>query len=522
MKNMVLVLGFILSSVGFWAQQPAMQQPAQPEPQIAATNLATRVSAPSESDIYCGGFVTNQPVPSNTFIAGGLNTPQQTRYSGHEFIYLSGAGFQEGQRFSIVRHLRELNQSSTRGRESAMLNVGYHQNLLSGLGEAYGELGRVRVTSVRGPVAIAQVELSCDSFLQGDLAVPFVERPRPAFHRPVPFDRFAPANGKLMGRIVMAREFDTILGNHNKVYLNVGADQGVKVGDYFRAVRTYPEVLEDRVDAVSFKAKVYDDSQKYPPAFPTARLQELPRRSLGEMIVLNVTPKTSTAMVTMAVEDIHIGDKVEMEEELPPLPAPAAPAANPPSISCSASPATIRVGERSTITCDAASPDNRPLTFTYTATRGQLTPRDNRAMLDTRDAGPGPISVQATVSDDRNLTAAASTDVNVEALPATPVARKLNELQFAHNSARVDNRAKAILDDVALQMQREPDSSLGLVSYTEEKEADRLANQRSQNVSLYLTKEKGIDAKRVQAGPGQKGGRKTDVWALPPGTSVPQ
>ena len=49
---------------------------------------------------------------------------------------------------------------------------------------------------------------------------------------------FCPSNGKASGRIVLAKDFDLLLGNGSKIYMNVGANQGVKVGDYFRAVRT--------------------------------------------------------------------------------------------------------------------------------------------------------------------------------------------------------------------------------------------------------------------------------------------
>ena len=75
-----------------------------------------------------------------------------------------------------------------------------------------------------------------------------------------------PSNGKASGRIVLAKDFDLLLGTGSKVYMNVGANQGVKVGDYFRAVRTYEADLRDPVDSLSFKASTTEDTQKYPPS----------------------------------------------------------------------------------------------------------------------------------------------------------------------------------------------------------------------------------------------------------------
>jgi hypothetical protein len=46
----------------------------------------------------------------------------------------------------------------------------------------------------------------------------------------------------------------------------VGANQGVKVGDYFRAVRTYDADLNDPVDSLSFKAAIAEDTQKKTPS----------------------------------------------------------------------------------------------------------------------------------------------------------------------------------------------------------------------------------------------------------------
>ncbi len=45
----------------------------------------------------------------------------------------------------------------------------------------------------------------------------------------------------------------------------------------------------------------------------------------------------------------------------------------PPTISCSANPTTIKPGESSTITCVGMSPQNRRLTYSYTATGGSVT-----------------------------------------------------------------------------------------------------------------------------------------------------
>jgi hypothetical protein len=42
---------------------------------------------------------------------------------------------------------------------------------------------------------------------------------------------------------------------------------------------------------------------------------DLPRRAVGEVVVLNVTPTSSSAMVVFALEDVYAGDSVELDEQ---------------------------------------------------------------------------------------------------------------------------------------------------------------------------------------------------------------
>jgi hypothetical protein len=107
--------------------------------------------------------------------------------------------------------------------------------------------------------------------------------------------------------------------------MNVGGNQGVKVGDYFRAVRTYEADLRDPVDSLSFKASTTDDTQKHPPTIEGSmfarskgsviHVADMPRRAVGEIVVINTTPTTSTGMLVFALEDVHVGDHVELDQQ---------------------------------------------------------------------------------------------------------------------------------------------------------------------------------------------------------------
>jgi len=275
-----------------------------------------RVQTPTNADLYCAGFISKQLMPNANFVAGGLQTPNTTKFVNGDMVYLSGSGYQAGQQYTILRELRDPNKYE--------LFDGQH-NLIKAMGQPYAELARVKVIDTRSKTAVAQIEFSCDPVNPGDIAVPFAEKPAVSFHSSVRFDRFAPSNGKLSGRIAMAKDFDAELGTGAKIYLNVGASQGVKVGDYFRAVRPYESDLKDPVDSLSFKASTAEDTQKELPSIepkPMTRTKgavihvaDLPRRALGEVVILSTTATTSTGMVVFALEDMHVGDNVEMDEQ---------------------------------------------------------------------------------------------------------------------------------------------------------------------------------------------------------------
>ena len=212
----------------------------------------------------------------------------------------------------------------------------------------------------------------------------------------------------------------------------------------------------------------------------------------------------------------------------------------PPTISCSANPSTVNPGDSSTITSQGVSPQNRPLTYSYSATAGQISGTTNTATLATAGAPAGAITVTCNVADDKGQTATTTTTVTVNAPPApAPKTQTLCDITFDRDKkrpARVDNEAKACLDDVTLNAQRSADASLVLVgnsaadatattgkhgrhSKMAAMTPEKLAAQRAVNTKDYLVKEKGIDASRISVRTGTKGTNEVDNYLVPAGAT---
>ena len=197
---------------------------------------------------------------------------------------------------------------------------------------------------------------------------------------------------------------------------------------------------------------------------------------------------------------------------------------DPPTISCSSNPSTVQPGDPVTITAQGVSPQNRPLTYSYSATAGTITGNTGTATLSTASTPPGPITITCTVVDDLGKTATNTTSVSVNAPPApvAPLTRDLCAVSFERDHKRperVDNEAKGCLDTIALDMQREPTSHLVIVGNYGPNEKPEAGARRSMNVRQYLINEKGFDPERFNVRVGTNSGRTVSDTFVPEGAT---
>jgi hypothetical protein len=211
----------------------------------------------------------------------------------------------------------------------------------------------------------------------------------------------------------------------------------------------------------------------------------------------------------------------------------------PPTVSCSANPSTVNPGDPSTITASGVSPQNRPLTYSYSATAGSISGNTPTATLTTTGVAPGTITVTCNVVDDKGQTASANTSVTVNAPPPVvkPETKSLCSINFDRDKrrpTRVDNEAKACLDDIALSAQQDPNAKLAIVGNSapieehvrrrrhenaEQEAADRAA-ERAVNEKEYLVTEKGIDASRISVYTGTAGTDTSNTTLIPDGATL--
>jgi PKD repeat protein len=205
----------------------------------------------------------------------------------------------------------------------------------------------------------------------------------------------------------------------------------------------------------------------------------------------------------------------------------------PPQVSCTANPTTIAVGEPSTITMTATDPQGWPMTYSWSATGGQLSGSGTTATLTATNADAGnTITVTGTATTNRpggnpeTLSSSCTASVTVPPVQKCVTIEDWGECTFEKNPRkpwRVDNDCKDTLDKLALRLQQMPNGKLDIVGYTNEKEVVKektLGSQRSVNVKYYLTTEgpTKVDAGRIQPRDGGTKGQATHFYFVPEGT----
>ena len=260
-------------------------------------------TAPDYNMVNCSGFVTGQKFPQEFRLISGEQSNYKLTFTSGDYVYINRGqdkGVRVGDRFFVVRPDDYAGDVPW---------FKWQEKLMKAMGTQYVDAGQVRVVNVQPKVAIAQVTFSCDYMQRGDIVLPYQERPVPPFKEAAAFDHFAPVSGKPVAMVVTGKDHQDAFGRNSAVYVNLGANQGVKVGDYFRIFRYQGSTAETVPQTKDYQFTMYgfgSAPQRY-------SWNDLPREILGEGIVFNVSHNSSTIMITVSSSEIYAGDYIEIE-----------------------------------------------------------------------------------------------------------------------------------------------------------------------------------------------------------------
>ena len=304
------------------------QRPAEAEkPTVLYPEGRGPAPAARASETACGGFIEQAPQAAAGQIVGAEQETERRVFAEGNLLFVDAgaqAGVRVGQEFTVVRPRGQFRSKFSRKGGP--------------LGVFTQEVGRLRVLRVRDRVSVAEVLLACTDLLVGDQLRPAEARPVPQARAETAFDRFAEPTGKATGRIVLARDGQEMVSQDQVVYVDLGTEDGVRVGDYLTIYR--PEghgTLANHGDEQAANARGGFESEEFrgggfsvqaqrvrnvggsmhgetvkTPAVRRSR-PPVPRKVVGELVVLRVEGRTATAVVTRVAQEIHTGDAVEVQ-----------------------------------------------------------------------------------------------------------------------------------------------------------------------------------------------------------------
>jgi len=303
---------------------PSVAQRAEPTPVRVITPAARPMTVASRNNLYCAGYVQNSPMNTDNRIVGAVEEQEQFNYAQNDVVYInmgSGKGVRVGDMLAVVRPRGRVETRWTRKDD---------------LGFYVQEVGALEVIRVKGDVSVARIRTSCDSFLLGDLVQPMPQRTSPMHVDRGTLDRFADPSGKATGRVFMSRDGAETVTRNMIVYVDLGAEDNVQVGDYLTVYRPLGKGAlweSDEDETASARDEGFQSRQYRGGKFSnqTARKsgerarggvvtteaakEDRPalRKIVGELVVLNVKERTATAVITRTAQEIHTGDWVELQ-----------------------------------------------------------------------------------------------------------------------------------------------------------------------------------------------------------------
>ncbi|HEV1995018.1 MAG TPA: hypothetical protein VGR03_11865 [Candidatus Acidoferrum sp.] len=268
-----------------------------------APQAAPAIPQVDYSTVNCSGFVTDQKVPDEIRLVSAEQSNYKITFARGDYVHINRGqdkGVRVGDRFSVVRPDKD---------PTDVPWFKWQTKLLKAMGTPYMDLGQIRVVSVQPKVSIAQVNFSCAFMQRGDILQPYQDRPAPPFKDAVAFDHFAPVSGKPVAMMVAGKDYGQVYGKLSAVYVNLGSNQGVKVGDYFRIFRYQGSMAETVPQNKGYQYSMY--------GFGSAPVRyewnDLPREVLGEGIVISVSRNSSTMIITFNSIEVYAGDYIEIE-----------------------------------------------------------------------------------------------------------------------------------------------------------------------------------------------------------------
>ena len=302
-------------------------------PDLGETFMPAGTLASMECSFYIAPYLDEKETRTewgdwDTMIIGS-DEPMQMNHTTQEIMYINkgqAEGVIAGQEFTVLKWERSLDHPIHR----------------DAMGEVIQMIGTVRVLCTQDHTSTVVITSSCDGIEPGHRLRPWEPRVPPL--RPVDIraeTQCVAENPYGRGRVVYIKEGHLQAAEWNQVAIDLGSVDGVIPGDRFIVYRDTQQELFLRPEHKTFGKiglkrynkkpyrKTYWQAETlvgnaypnpYRGPFRTRKLLTemreetgIPRRVLGEMVVLATSDTTSVAILSASSQEIWVGDKIELK-----------------------------------------------------------------------------------------------------------------------------------------------------------------------------------------------------------------
>ncbi len=438
----------------------------------------------AEGGTTCFNLLADQPVtgPRVTSTRQALQVAIGLREVA--FADASGGGMSVGERYQVVRNSGTMPHPAHGGDVGHILEV----------------LGVVEVIDVNADSALLKVVGTCRELEVGDYL-----RPLPAeIEMPEELPRLPVFNADML---ITPEDNDAfvVMGAVESVASEPNAERRESVTDYElygqRDLLVIDQGTSDQWQLADMATIYRDRTYAYSDVFQAA-IAEPP--VLGRGVVVRADTSSAVLQITDSIAELQIGDRARKSGTALDY------VNHPPSLTCRSERMQVRRGESVRLSADTTDPDGDETEVTWLASAGTLSSSSGDTVTWTADnVADGPVTVTAMAEDGRGgmddceiAMAVGPVPVGAEIGPGGGDVLEFTCPEFPAGSATVDNRCKALLDDVALRLRQNPRGTVEIVGHTDTSGTDEvnqaMSQQRADNARDYLVETHDIDASRIQ------------------------
>ena len=186
----------------------------------------------------------------------------------------------------------DANHTVTKGDQLLVARTGrrlIHPRTGQSAGRILYAVGLLDVTDVQARVVQARISYSCGPIGLGDRVIPYAPLLFPGEMTP------QPARRSVSGVVVDSLRGEQLMGLQQVAFVDVGADQGLALGDVFLLQRP-----------------------NLPAPTPTGTMLPMPSDRLGNAVVIRVVERSATVLLTSSAREVRVGDQAILSHQIAP------------------------------------------------------------------------------------------------------------------------------------------------------------------------------------------------------------